>query len=256
MTSGIYGASPSDQPTGRPASRQVVARLVARRPLAFQTVEYVLGHDEPELKFRPGQFLSVRVGTDADQNPILRSYSLASPPSRRGELVLVLRLIEGGAGSRFFTELKLGDEVPFTGPMGFFVNELFHPGDAVYVATGTGIAPMLPMIEEVLARGEQGRVHLFWGLRSQDDLFWQEEFQSLADRHPRFSSQIYLSQPRGGWTRNPGYVTGPVLELLPSLRAPTFYLCGNGHMITDVKTALTSRGVDRKRQIRTEAYFD
>lgn len=244
------------RPPGRSSSGPITARLVARRELAFHTVEYVLGHGEPELKFRPGQFISVRVGVDADDNPILRSYSLASPPDRRGELALILRLIDGGIGSEFFKALKLGDEVPFTGPMGFFVNELSHPGDVVYVATGTGMAPMLPMLEEVLARPEPGRVFLFWGLRNQDDVFWQDELQTLADRNPRFSFQIYLSQPRSGWTRNPGYVTGPVVDLLPGLKAPTFYLCGNGHMIRDVKAQLTSRGVERKRQIRTEAYFE
>lgn len=248
--------APQEPRPAEPRRGQRVARFVSRRDLALRTVEFVLGHDEPELSFRPGQFLSIRVGTDADDNPILRSYSIASPPERRGELLLVLRMIDGGIGSTFFEALKPGDPIGFTGPMGFFVNELEHRGDAVYVATGTGIAPMLPMIEETLARPETGRVHLFWGLRNQDDLFWQEELQQLADRNPRFASQIYLSQPRSGWTRNPGYVTGPLIELLPSLRAPTFYLCGNGHMITDVKAALTSRGVERKRQIRTEAFFE
>lgn len=251
------GQTPSDsRGSGPRSSGQRTARLVARRELAFQTVEYVLGHGDPELRFRPGQFISVRVGTDADDNPILRSYSLASPPERRGELTLILRLIDGGIGSEFFKALRIGDELPFTGPMGFFVNELAHAGDVVYVATGTGVAPMLPMIEEVLARPETGRVFLFWGLRNQDDVFWHGELQALADRNPRFVFQIYLSQPRSGWSKNPGYVTGPVVELLPNLKSPTFYLCGNGHMIRDVKAQLTSRGVERKRQIRTEAYFE
>ena len=140
--------------------------------------------------------------------------------------------------------------------MGFFVNELAHTGDAVYVATGTGIAPILPMVEETLNRPEPGRVSLYWGLRNEDELFWQDEVAALAARHPRFSNYIYLSQPRSGWTRLRGRVTGPVLEALPTLRAPTFYLCGNGRMIEELKAALISRGVDRKRQIRTEAFFD
>jgi hypothetical protein len=51
-------------------------------------------------------------------------------------------------------------------------------------------------------------------------------------------------------------VTQPVLELLPSLARPTFYLVGNGAMITELKRELQARGVDRKKQIRTEAFFD
>jgi NAD(P)H-flavin reductase len=170
-------------------------------------------------------------------------------------LSIVLRLVPGGAGSQYFARLADGDRIRFTGPMGFFVNELQHGGDAVYVATGTGIAPILPMMQETLERPEPGRVLLYWGLRNEEDLFWQDEIAALG-RYGRFSSYIYLSQPRTGWTRLRGRVTGPVLEAVPTLRAPTFYLCGNGKMIEELKAALISRGVDRKRQIRTEAFFD
>lgn len=217
----------------------------------------MLAHDEPELQFRPGQFISINVGTDSDGNAILRSYSIASPPERRGELVLILRLVEGGPGTRFFEALRPGETLRFTGPMGFFVNELSHPGDVVYVGTGTGIAPFLPMLEETLSRPETEphRVHLFWGLRNEHDLFHEDRLAALCARHPRFSYQIYMSQPQG-FARLRGRITGPVLELLPSLKMPTFYLCGNGKMIEEVKEALQTKGVNRKRQIRVEAFFD
>jgi len=231
------------------------ARLQSTRPLAHQTIEYIFSHNEPELHFRPGQFLSIRVGTDAEGNAALRSYSIASSPEQCGVLRLVLRILEDGVGSRFFSALSPGDEITFTGPMGYFVNELSHAGDAVYVATGTGIAPILPMLKETLARAETGRVELFWGLRHEDDLFWQDELQLLTVKHPRFKAHIYLSQPRSFW-RDRGRVVPPVLEVLPSLTRPTFYLCGNGQMIDECKAALLARGVDRKRQIRTEAFFD
>ncbi len=246
-------------------SRIHQAKLLSRRVLANATIEFNFSLDvgktagpplaDSELKFRPGQFISVRLGLDENQNPILRSYSIASPPQRR-QLALVLRLLPDGIGSQFFDRLRPGDAIDFTGPMGFFVNELSHGGDAVYVATGTGIAPILPMIDETLARPEPGRVTLYWGLRSEEDVFWQDEIAALCARHPRFAAHIYLSQPRTGLARLRGHVTGPVLEALPTLRAPTFYLCGNGRMIDELKAGLISRGVDRKRQIRTESFFD
>jgi ferredoxin-NADP reductase len=235
------------------------AQLLSRRVLANQTVEYVFSvapvPGESELRFRPGQFISVVLGLDDNQNAIVRSYSIASPPQRRHELAVVLRLVPEGVGSRYFERLQLGEAIRFTGPMGFFVNELSHVGDVVYVATGTGIAPLLPMLEETLTRPEPGRVLLYWGLRAEEDVFWQDELAALAARHPRFSAHIYLSQPRG-FTRLRGRVNGPMLEVLPTLRAPTFYLCGNGKMIEELKAALISRGIDRKRQIRTESFFE
>lgn len=232
------------------------ARLRSYRTIASDTQEFVFEHDE-DLSFRPGQFISVQVGTDELHNPVLRSYSLASPPERRGELVLVLRILSQGIGSRFFAGLRPGDSVRFTGPMGFFVNELAHPGDAVYAATGTGIAPFWPMLLETLQRpAETGRVLLRWGLRHQPDLFWQQELSDLAARHPRLDVQIYISQPGAEYRGRRGRITAPILKELPSLSSPTFYLCGNGHMIEELKTALVERGVNRKRQIRSEVFFD
>ncbi len=186
--------------------------------------------------------------------PLLRSYSIASRPDAAG-LDLVVRLIEGGAASRWLSGLAIGDEVRFTGPMGFFVLELQHAGDLVFAATGTGIAPIVPMIEEALERNEPGRVHLYWGLRAEEDLFWRERIDRLA-ASPRFSSALHLTRAGDEWPGPRGRIVDPVLQLLPSLTKPTFYLCGNGAMITDLKKALVAGGVDRKRQIRTEAFFD
>ena len=223
------------------------ARLVAARPIARDTQEYVFAHDE-DLRFRPGQFISVQVGTDDDQNPVLRSYSLASAPERAGEIVLVLRLVEGGLGSGFFADLRPGDPLRFTGPMGFFVNELAHPGDVVYAATGTGIAPIVPMAEETLRRDETGKVLLFWGVRRQEDLFWGPVFKELA-QNPRLTYRRYLSRPDPEDPAPHGRIVAPVLEELPTLVKPTFYLCGNGQMLDELKAALVARGIDRKRQI-------
>ncbi|MCS6913973.1 MAG: FAD-binding oxidoreductase [Myxococcales bacterium] len=238
------------------SSRIHHARLLSRRTLARRTEEFVLGTEEPELTFRPGQFISVAVGTDAQANPILRSYSIASPPDRRGEIVLILRMVEGGVGTAFFDRLQPGDRLRFTGPMGFFVNELAHPGDVVYAATGTGIAPILPMAQEAAARAETGRILLEWGLRDEQDIFWQRELEALQRQSPRVRVRLFLSRPSAGWPGLRGHITGPILEELPRLSQPTFYLCGNGRMVEELKAALQARGVHRKRQIRTEVFFD
>ena len=66
----------------------------------------------------------------------------------------------------------------------------------------------------------------------------------------------YLSRPSAAWGGPRGRITAPILDRYPGLHAPTFYLVGNGAMIEELKKALVARGVDRKRQIRTEAFFD
>lgn len=236
--------------------RNQYARLLAKRPLAQNTLELVFALPMGPLSFRPGQFVSFRIGTDDLGNAMMRSYSIASLPEEP-ELRLILRTILDGKASAFFAALPIGGEAMFTGPMGFFVNELSHPGDVVYVATGTGIAAIFPMLRETLLRPEASRVYLLWGLRCEADVFWEGELLALQTQHPRFSFHVYLSKPQGPWPDTQrGRVLSPLLALLPSLSHATFYLCGNGHMIEDAKATLVAQGIPRKRQIRTEAFFD
>ena len=229
------------------------AELVRSAPRAAGVVEYVLRTDEP-LRFRPGQFISVRVGEDCDGNHILRSYSIASPPGAR-DLSLILKLIAGGPGSAFFSTLQPGARVKFTGPMGFFVLDLQHAGDVVFGVTGVGITPVLPMLDEIARRPERGRVRLYWGNRHAEDLFWLDELDALKERCPRLSLELFLTGDAPDWSGRRGRITPALLADLPSFDRPVFYLVGNGAMIKELKAALQERGVERKRQIRNEAFF-
>ncbi|HEY7957222.1 MAG TPA: FAD-binding oxidoreductase [Polyangia bacterium] len=233
------------------------ATVIGINSLAREVVEWVLRTDPPEpLRFRPGQFISLRIGEDADGAAILRSYSIASSPGQP-ELSLILKLVDGGAASSWFRKLALGDRVRFTGPMGFFCLDLEHAGDVVLGATGVGITPVLPMIDELLARpNEHGRVRLYWGNRSPEDLFWQEELAARVRAHDRLEVRTYVTAEAPGWSGLRGRITPAVLADLGELSRPVFYLVGNGAMIRELKGELVSRGVDRKRQIRNEAFFE
>jgi ferredoxin-NADP reductase len=230
------------------------ATVAEKTPLARGVIRLDLALDEP-LKFRPGQFISLRVGEDTDGNAVLRSYSLASSPGERA-LSLIIKVIAGGAGSAWLEGRTVGERVQFTGPMGFFVLDLAHAGDVVFGATGVGIAPVLPMLQETLARDEPGRVHLHWGNRDVEDLFWRAELDALQRAHPRFDYHLYISGGAPEWSGRRGRITPAVIGELDALERPIFYLVGNGAMIRDVKKELQARGVDRKKQIRNEAFFD
>ena len=235
---------------------------VADRVAEFR---FRLADTDADLRWRAGQFISVQVGRSDEGDPILRSYSLASRPVEPGSSTaatagfrVLLKFVPGGVASAWFEALSPGETIRFTGPMGFFVLDLAHPGDVILAATGTGLAPMIPMIEELLERDERGRIHLCFGVRQEQDLFWQARIADLVTRsRGRLSVETLLSQPRAGAPSPVGRITADrLLSSLPDLNKPTFYLCGNGAMIRDVKAGLLARGIDRKRQVRTEAFFD
>ena len=185
---------------------------------------------------------------------LLPCWTVASSPGRP-EISLILKLIKSGPGSEYFERLKPGDRVRFTGPMGFFVLDLQHTGDVVFGVTGVGITPILPMLEELAARPERGRILLYWGNRHAEDLFWLDELKAVQQRCARLQIEIFLTGEAPTWTGKRGRINQALLAELPSLDKPVFYLVGNGAMIKEVKAELQQRGIDRKRQIRNEAFF-
>jgi CDP-4-dehydro-6-deoxyglucose reductase len=234
----------------------LTTRLVSRESVAKDVVDVVFAVvDPPRLDFHAGQFVTLTVGRDAAGQTLRRSYSIASMSDRGESLRFLIRVIPDGVASDFFVDLPLDSEVEMTGPHGFFVLAPHHPGDVVFAATGTGLAPVLPMLGELQQRPECGRRLVYWGLRHESDLFVPDEVQGICDTAGA-TLMTYLSRPSEAWTGLRGRITPAVLQEAPSLSSPTFYLVGNGAMIAEIKSALVAAGVDRRKQIRTEAFFD
>ncbi len=237
----------------------LVAALGRRSMIAPGIAELTFEMRSPErLAFRAGQFVSVAVDeaeVPVGSSPPRRSYSIASHSTDGNQLRFIIRVMPSGAASHFLMNLPLGAEVRLTGPHGFFVLDATHAGDVVFGATGTGLAAVMPMLGELAARSEGGRRHIFWGAREEADLFARAEVEELAARAGARLS-IHLTAPGPAWSGDRGRITAAILEALPTLQSPTFYLVGNGAMINELKRELVARGVNRKAQIRTEAFFD
>ena len=238
----------------------LIAELSARAVVAHGIAELAFTMRSPErLVFRAGQFVSIAVPSAAPAGEAVprRSYSIASQSDAGDVLRFIIRVIPEGKASDYLMELPLRTQVNMTGPHGFFVLDGAHTGDIVFAATGTGVAAVMPMLGELGRRppGERGRVTIFWGLRQEADIFARAEIERLA-AGANAELAIHLTAPGPNWTGGRGRITPALLDRLPRFQTPTFYLVGNGAMITELKRELISRGVNRKTQIRTEAFFD
>jgi len=238
----------------------LTAELRERAVIAPGIAELAFAMRSPaKLDFRAGQFVSLAVPTPdsaagAPPTP-RRSYSIASQSHAGDVLRFIIRVIPEGTASDYLMGLPIGATVGMTGPHGFFVLDPVHAGDVVFAATGTGIAAVMPMLGELSARPHRPKIIVYWGLRHETDIFARAEIEALAAAAGA-ELAVHLTAPDPGWTGGHGRITAAVLKRLPDLDAPTFYLVGNGAMITELKRELISRGVNRKTQIRTEAFFD
>jgi NAD(P)H-flavin reductase len=183
----------------------------------------------------------------------VRPYSIASSPSRNNRLTLLFNLVADGPGSTYLYSLRVGDRTTFKGPAGSFWLKDDPTRDLLFVVTGTGIAPIRSMVAAQLERGATQAVTLFWGLRSQRDLYYQEELCALTRQFPKFSFVTTLSCPEAGWTGTTGRVTTLVRDRITSVRNLAVYLCGNSGIIQEVTTLVQARGLC---PIHKEKYYD
>ena len=224
------------------------------RNLTYDVREITLRLLEPgQIAFKAGQFISFEVVHPRLNQPVTRPYSIASPPSQREQVTLLLNLVLNGPGSTYLFSLREGDETQFKGVTGSFYLRDEDERDFLFVATGTGIAPIRSMLYDLLDKNFPRSITLFWGLRSQKDLYYQDELATLAKRFASFTAVATLSRPENGWHGEVGRVTTLVEDRIASVKNLAVYLCGSSGMLKDVSEIVNKKGLC---PIRREKWYD
>src|SRR6185436_6435653 len=165
--------------------------------------------------FLPGQFVQFKIG------PVYRAYSITSSPTDVPRLSFLIELVDGGIASEHIRNLKVGDSVTFRGALG-----LFFPKETdshhVYIATGVGIAPFLPIIKYLSEKDHQQVVLLFGG-RVLQRLWFQDQFQAIAA-----SSKLQyfetLTKPEESWQGLRGRVTEHLPDIYKDHKDAVFHV--------------------------------
>ena len=241
--------------------QEYTAKLIAGRWLSEQTRH--LEFSVPELgrfDFQPGQFVSL-VAPNEEGRLITRAYSIASAPRQNSHFDLCLNRVQDGFFSNLLCDLPEGGELKLHGPHGLFV--LRSPlRDSIFIATGTGIAPIRGFLQWIFAEPSrhQGReLWLVYGTRHATSIYYQEEFAALAKNFPNFHYIITLSRGGDDWKGERGYVQEQVRKLLTAL--PTdkrlnmdAYVCGLNAMVSSTRKLLQEEFGWNKKQILYERY--
>lgn len=199
------------------------AKLLSIKELTHDVRMFVF--ERPEgFEFKPGQFVMLQF------DGIARAYSIASPPTEKEKLVLIIKLIEGGRGSEYLRGAKEGDELQFKGPFGHFCLDEESEKDVVLVGTGTGLAPLYSILSYLLDTGSERKIRLFFGVRYEKDVFFEDQFGILKEEYGNFDYKITLSRPENGDGK---YVTDLLKE--ENFGNIQVYICGGKAMVEDVK---------------------
>lgn len=226
------------------------ARLIESIEIAPDIRQFTFAVEEVDrLEFTPGQFVSFR--RDILGRSITRAYSLASAPGGNRFALCLNRVQDGHMSPRLF-EMQPGDTVEMSAPLGYFVPR--EPErDAVYVATGTGIAPFRSFLRWQPLVSGPANLTLLFGTRQEAGILYRGEFEDLAASRPGFRFLPTLTRPGTTWTGRTGRVQAHLDEALSGRTDLDVYICGLKAMVDDVRALLKSKGFERK-QIIVEKY--
>jgi len=225
-----------------PPEKTLPCRINSLKRLAPDVLKIVLRLPPScDFSFFPGQCIQV-IGQDGAR----RSYSLANSSAAEKLLELHIRAVPGGAMSGYwFGKAKVNDLLRLKGPIGTFFLRDVTGLDLVFLATGTGIAPVKAMLESVAGLPEKSWPHsisVYWGGRTLDDLYLN--LSSVGKKH------VYvpvLSRPDCDWSGERGYVQHALIASKPNLTKTVIYACGSDAMIREAQDALVKAGLAKQR---------
>jgi len=183
-----------------------------------------------------------------------RDYSMTSGPGKQ-VFEFHIRRVPGGAATQCIHELlRLGDRVWVEGPFGSSYLREQHAGPILCVAGGSGLAPIKGIVEAAIAHGMKQPIHVYFGARSDRDLYLVDHFEELAQRYPNLSFTPVLSDAPSGVRRRTGFVTDAVAKDLQEFDGWKAYVAGPPLMVEAAMQICRARGL-RAEDLHADVFF-
>jgi len=215
-------------------------RVVRHEPLAHDVMAVWLKLPENQrLQFIAGQYLNFLLADGRE-----RAFSIANAPHDDELIELHIRHVDGGEFTDFVFE-RLQDKaiLRIRGPLGTFVLREDSNRPVIFMAGGTGFAPIRSQIEHAIYIGETRPVYLYWGVRSERDLYQRALAQKWADENNNIHFIPVMSEPDEQWTGKTGFVHQAVLADHPDMSGFDVYMAGPPVMVNAGRDAFIKAGL-------------
>ncbi len=221
--------------------------LVAKHVLVPDVWSFTFSCHEPkEASFTPGQYM-ILIISQKDGTIKRKLYSISSSSKDKTSFDLLAKILPRGIGSDYLKKIQVNEQVTFHGPAGmFYLRENDRP--KIFLAVGTGIAPILSILRSINIEHATWDVNLFWGLKTVRDLYYLEELKQLRAQNPNLKFQICLSREQNldaiKEKDRQYFALGHVDAIL---NTPTgdkdYYLCGGAQIVDSLKDFLLEKKV-------------
>ena len=191
-----------------------------------------------------GQYLNLQLTIDGKR--VNRSYTIASPPTRRDYCEISVKKAGNGYGSKHLHETwKQGDLIKVSAPAGKFVFAGHEAERVVLLAGGIGITPMMSVIRSLTDRGWAGEMYLVFSVRLVKDVVFRAEIAELSAKHPNLHVKMTVSgDPDTAWDGARGNINRELLDgFIPNFTRGPVLVCGPDPMMTAMRKLLVGMGI-------------
>lgn len=242
------------QPVEKWSGKLRVCQIFEENP-GIKTFRLAAEHDVAlPFTYYPGQFVTLAL--DIKGKKVQRSYTIASTPTQLHYCALTIKREDQGLVSRFLhDEVKEGDLLEVSGPIGKFTFTGDEAESIVLICGGVGITPMMGVIRYLTDIGWHGDIFLLYCCRTTVDFIFREELEQLQERHANLNVFATMTRAAGTvWMGLKGRFTAPLLDhLVPDLTTRRIHVCGPPGLMSAVVEMLESLKVP-KELIKTEAF--
>ncbi len=205
---------------------------------------------ESPFRFKAGQYAQLSFG-----DLPARDYSIGSRPDDPLLEFYIRDTGDGGSSTYVSKSLRIGDRVGIDGPFGSSFLGDAEASPILAIAGGSGLAPMKSIVETALERGHEQAIHFYFGVRRYCDIYLEDHFRDLAQRHPALVFNVVLSDEPASGVYRQGLVTDAIAEDFTDLSGYSIYLAGPPPMVASAVALLDQRGASKDR-IHADPFYN
>lgn len=212
--------------------------LTAKKKLAPIISLFTISVQDKSFSFAPGQFMMLSMTPDRG---LARAFSICSSPGKKNALEFCMKINQNSAVSEKLEQAAIETKVYLKGPFGMFALQPTTK-EIVFIAGGTGIAPIRSMIQTLLQQDIKKRIWLFYRFKTQEEYLFKEELESFARQQKNFKLVLSVSNPAPEWRHETERVQSIIAKYIKDPGKAECYVCGPPPMVKDLMEELPDLG--------------
>lgn len=220
------------------APKEYLGSLIAKKKLAPNIGLYTLRMESKDFAFIPGQFMMLSMTQDKG---LARAFSICSGPEKKNEIEFCIKINSPSVLSEKLEQSTLNTKVYLRGPFGAFTLKPVTR-DVVFLAGGTGIAPLRSMLHELIRQKTKVTIWFFYRFKTEEEYLFREELENFAKTQKNFKLISSVSNPTPAWKQETERIQSIIAKYIKTPSAVDCYMCGPPPMVKDLMEELPKLG--------------